>query len=230
MNKSKRNVKKSIRKNTMKNTMKNIKKNVRKNTMKNIRKNAIKKNTMKNIRKNAIKKKYRNKKRIGGVKIYTQEGEFITNPEILHEGKEFFRKKTNNQSELELCKLLMMNPHKNIVKIYDVGADYIDMELVDTDSVLELDDASDVIQAMQEAKDFLQGLGIMYIDWKLDNTGKGEDGQYKLFDFDASGLINKETNEWILEPPKYWSYNEATKKDKKNPIDIDNYAFEIGFQ
>jgi serine/threonine protein kinase len=221
MNKSKRNAKKSIRKNTMKNVRKNTMKNARKNTMKNIRKNTMK---------NKITKKYRNKKRIGGVKIYTSEGEFITNPEILHEGKEFFRKMTNNQSELKLCKLLMMNPHKNIVKIYDVGADYIDMELVDTDSVMKLEDISDVTRAMQEVKDFLQSLGIMYIDWKLDNIGKGEDGQYKLFDFDVSGLINKETNEWILEPPKYWSYNEAVKNNKKTPIDIDNYAFEIGFQ
>jgi len=193
-------------------------------------KKTYKKNTMKNVRKNKRTKKYRNKKRIGGVKIYTSEGEFITNPEILHEGKEFFRKMTDNESELEICKLLMMNPHKNIIKIYDVGADYIDMELVDTNSVMELDDTSDVTRAMQEVKDFLQGLGIMYIDWKLDNTGKGEDGQYKLFDFDVSGLINKETNEWILEPPKYWSYNEATKNGMKTPIDIDNYAFGIGFQ
>jgi len=207
--------------------MNKSKKNVKKHKK---HKKTYKKNTMKNVRKNKRTKKYKNKKRIGGVKIYTSKGEFITNPEILHEGKEFFRKMTNNQSELELCKLLMINPHKNIIKIYNVGADYIDMELVDTNSVMELDDTSDVTRAMQEVKDFLQGLGIMYIDWKLDNIGKGEDGQYKLFDFDVSGLINKETNEWILEPPKYWSYNEATKNGMKTPIDIDNYAFVIGFQ
>jgi hypothetical protein len=43
---------------------------------------------------------------------------------------------------------------------------------------------------MSNVKDFLQGLGIMYVDWKLDNIGKSLiDGKYKLFDFDASGLV-----------------------------------------
>ena len=40
---------------------------------------------------------------------------------------------------------------------------------------------------MKKVKDFfLQNLGIIYIDWEQDNIGKGEDGNYKLFDFDGS--------------------------------------------
>jgi serine/threonine protein kinase len=37
------------------------------------------------------------------------------------------------------------------------------------------------------AKNHLQTLGIMYIDWKPDNIGIDPDGKYKLFDFDLSG-------------------------------------------
>jgi hypothetical protein len=35
---------------------------------------------------------------------------------------------------------------------------------------------------MKNVKDFLQSLGIMYIDWKIDNIGVSNVGAYKLFD------------------------------------------------
>jgi hypothetical protein len=70
----------------------------------------------------------------------------------------------------------------------------------------------------------------MYIDWKLDNIGIGENQQIKLFDFDGSGLIDIETNEWIIRAPFYWSYREAINIGMKTPSDIDNYAFEIEFK
>ena len=83
---------------------------------------------------------------------------------------------------------------------------------------------------MTEVKTYLQNLGIMYIDWKLDNMGISDDGQFKLYDFDASGLIDiKKPTEWIIEPFKGWSYNKAIESGMILPIDIDNYAFEIGF-
>lgn len=122
----------------------------------------------------------------------------------------------------------MKNPHENIIKIYDVGVDFIDMELLNTDM-----SSAAMIQVknkMTEVKAHLQNLGIMYIDWKLDNIGISDDGQFKLFDFDGSGLIDIETKEWIIEPPKHWwSYNNAIKNGMKNPVDIDNYAFDIEF-
>jgi serine/threonine protein kinase len=136
---------------------------------------------------------------------------------------------TNNANEIKLCKLLKNNPHKNIIKIYDVGDNYIDMELLDTDYVLELNevDKMKVKEVMQEVKSFLQGLGFMYIDWKYDNIGKSDDGEYKLFDFDASGLL-KSDSPWEIEPPHFWSYKQATIKGITTPVEIDNYAFDLG--
>ena len=166
--------------------------------------------------------------RIGGVRVYKLDGKFTTDPKILHEGKEFFRKMTTNIGEKKICKILMKNPHKNIIKIYGIGKDYIDMELLDTD--MSLEDNNKIKNLMLEVKTYLQSLGIMYIDWKLDNIGINEDGQIKLFDFDVSGLIDIETKEWIIEPPKYWSYNKALQNGMVTPIDIDNYAFNIEFQ
>ena len=80
-----------------------------------------------------------------------------------------------------------------------------------------------------EVKTYLQSLGIMYIDWKLDNIGISDDGQIKLFDFDVSGLIDVKTNGWIKKPPMFWSYTTAVQNGAETPTEIDNYAFDIGF-
>lgn len=83
---------------------------------------------------------------------------------------------------------------------------------------------------MMEVKTFLQGLGIMYIDWKLDNIGISEDGELKLFDFDVSGLIDTKTEEWIIKPPEFWAYNNAVENGMVTPVEIDNYAFKEGIK
>ena len=167
------------------------------------------------------------KRVFGGVRVYKLDGKFITDPEILHEGKDFFRKMTNNIGEKKICELLMKNPHENIIKIYDIGKNYIDMELLETD--MSLQDTNKIKNIMMNVKSYLQSLGIIYIDWKLDNIGISDDGKIKLFDFDVSGLIDIATKEWIIEPPKYYSYNKAIQHGMVTPIDIDNYAFDIEF-
>ena len=203
--------------------MNKSKKNTRKHkkTTKNTRKH-------KKPNKNTRKHKKTNKNTIGGVKVLTIDGEFTTDAEILHEGKDFFRKMTNIIAEKKICELLMKNPHKNIVKIYDVGTDYVDMELLDDD--ISIEDMSKIKNIMMEVKTYLQSLGIIYIDWKLDNIGISEDGQFKLFDFNASGLIDIETKKWTIKPIEWWSYNKAIEDGMVTPSDIDNYSFDIEFK
>jgi serine/threonine protein kinase len=203
--------------------MNKSKKNTRKHkkTTKNTRKH-------KKPNKNTRKHKKTNKNTIGGVKVLTIDGEFTTDAEILHEGKDFFRKMTNIIAEKKICELLMKNPHKNIVKIYDVGKDYVDMELLDDD--ISIEDMSKIKNIMMEVKTYLQSLGIIYIDWKLDNIGISEDGQFKLFDFNASGLIDIETKKWTIKPIEWWSYNKAIEDGMVTPSDIDNYSFDIEFK
>jgi len=158
--------------------------------------------------------------------IYELNGKFTRDSNLLHNGKPFFRKMTNDKCELELCKLLMNNPHKNIVKLYGISDNYIDMELLNTN----IEDVNVISETMLDVKTHLQHLGIIYIDWRFSNIGisEGCDPQFKLFDFDLSGLINTETNEWILEPLKCWSYREAIENGNEIPIDIDNCAFDVG--
>jgi len=192
-------------------------------------KKKYKKNRKIGTRKNRIKRtrKNKNKNTIGGVRVL-MDGKITTYPEILHECKDFFRKMTNDTVEKKICEILMKNPHKNVIKIYDVCEDYIDMELLNVD--MSKQDMSKIKNIMMKVKTYLQSLGIMYIDWKLDNIGVSEDdGEIKLFDFDVSGLINTETKKWIIEPPKYWSYNKALQNGKVTPSEIDDYAFNIEF-
>jgi serine/threonine protein kinase len=160
--------------------------------------------------------------------VYKMDGEFTIDTEILHEGKDFFRKMTNHMGERKICELLMKYPHNNIVKIYHIGDEYIDMELLNTD--MSRENMSSVKNVMMEVKTYLQKLGIIYIDWKLDNIGIGENQQIRLFDFDGSGLIDIETKEWIRRAPLYWSYREAIKNGMKTPSDIDNCAFDLEFR
>lgn len=170
----------------------------------------------------------RTRRIVGGVKVYTMEGDFTTDPTILYEGNDFFRKMTTNETEKEICKLLMKNPHKNIITIYGVGEDYIDMELLNTD--MSKENIKKIKDVMMEVKTHLQKLGIMYIDWKLDNMGISKDGEIKLFDFDVSGVVDVKTGKFILDPPEYWAYRNAIKHGMTEPIEIDNYAFAHGLK
>lgn len=85
-----------------------------------------------------------------------------------------------------------------------------------------------LLEAMNSAKDHLQSLGIMYIDWKPDNVGITTDGIYKLFDFDGSGITNTDKKKtWLHRAASYWSYRQALANGFKTPLEIDNFAFEI---
>ena len=167
---------------------------------------------------------------MGGMRMYTEDGDITEDPNILLDGKEFFRKMTPdrdyNKGQKEICELLMKHPHKNIVKMYAVTKKYIDMELLNIR--LHKVDMKKLQKDMMEVKTFLQSLGVMYIDWKLDNIGIGNDGEFKLFDFDVSGLIDT-NKKWIIKPPTdFWAYNNAVENGMKTPVDIDNYAFKSG--
>jgi len=181
--------------------------------------------------------------------MYTLSGKIVRDKDVLREGKDFFRKMTDNENEIKLCEFLMKHPHENIIKIHGISKDtgvgkdtgkgtgvgkdtnavqYIDMELLDTD--IEKVNKNQIIVAMKKVKKYLQNLGIIYIDWKPDNIGIDEDGNIKLFDFDVSGMIDTETNEWIIEPPKFHSYSVAVHNGMKTPIEIDDYAFSLGIK
>lgn len=171
-----------------------------------------------------------------GGSIIFKDGTKIKTDETFN-GKPFFRKvfyysepPRENQiiaaeNEYKIVKILIENPFPNIVTFLNINKDYVEMEELDITSRLN---KKELIDTMRKTKDFLQSLGIMYIDWKPDNIGISKDGTYKLFDFDVSGLIDLKTNEWIVKPLEYWSYNKAIENGFTTPKQIDDYSFEYG--
>jgi serine/threonine protein kinase len=201
----------------------------------------------KKSKKRKIKNKTLRKNKKGGTTIYYMDKDKVEHTNLTYNGLPFFRKvyinhphneeqKYLKKVEITIVKILMEHPNSNIVTYYDINNRYVDMEELNTDksNPLFFDEPAmtsrEIIQIqeiMESVKDFLQGLGIMYVDWKFDNIGKSRiDGKYKLFDFDASGLINLSTKEWKLKPiDKYWSYKEAIKNGAKTPKEIDDWSF-----
>ena len=173
--------------------------------------------------------------------IYNMNNDTTTTSDETYNGHLFFRKLGepynskahiySNNVERTIIKILMEHPHPNIVTYYKLSDDYITMEQVNSEKSNPLykpmtnEEIIETQQVMVKVKDFLQDLGIMYIDWKFDNMGKSVDGTYKLFDFDASGLIDLTSKEWILKPQHYWSYNEAIKNGIITPKEIDDWSF-----
>jgi hypothetical protein len=174
--------------------------------------------------------------------IYDPDTNSVKYVDDTYDGKPFFRKNCGKPNmflaysikmEFTIVKILMEHPHPNIVYYYDINSKYVDMEQVETHNsnplyinVMTHKELNEIIEVMSKVKDFLQALGIMYIDWKFDNMGKSVYGKYKLFDFDASGLIDLKTQQWKLKAnPIYWSYNEAIKNGAKTPKEIDNWSF-----
>ncbi len=87
-----------------------------------------------------------------------------------------------------------------------------------------------IVPVMSHVKTFLQGIGIVYMDWKRDNIGIGKKG-YTLLDFDNSGIVDKEdmnvldvTISWIVEPSG-WSYSQA-KRVCATPKEMDDWSFD----
>lgn len=119
--------------------------------------------------------------------------------------------------------------HPNIVTFHSVTDRYVDMDLL---YPLDLQDSmEDIVETMKHVKTYLQGIGIMYMDWKLDNIAKGCQG-YMLVDFDCSGIVESDFSEivasgtiWKVEPSG-WSYQQA-KRVCNTPKEMDDWSFDF---
>jgi len=128
--------------------------------------------------------------------------------------------------ELRIARLLKRNPHPNIVTIYNIGPDYLDMELLKTR--LTMKDIRPQLSDLKDAKDFMHSLGIVYLDWKPDNLGRSDEGVIKVFDFNLSSMFIKDS---FTETPgiKGYFWREAEKAGLKTPIEIDDWIFDRSF-
>lgn len=137
--------------------------------------------------------------------IYTCNGDY--DEEEISGDIDVFRKmldvsKEEDMVEYEIAKKILRCPHPNIVKIYDVVKTdktcYVDMELLE-DRYVPLRFKIDSLRA---ALQHLHNLNVVYIDIKDDNIGTSiSNGEYKLFDFNCSGIVDKNNPKiWLMKP------------------------------
>jgi len=150
--------------------------------------------------------------------VYTLEAD-IEPIEGFYNGKPFFRKIFQpGYAEAAVARLVQSFPHPNVVSIYNITEEYYDMEYLPIGDA-NIDDAS-----MTCAKDHLQSIGVMYIDWKCDNVRMTSDGVCKLIDFDCSGILSSDGS-WLSPPPMYYNYKRARLAGMTTPKEIDEHAF-----
>lgn len=153
------------------------------------------------------------------------EGTISTFTEIIsYNVSHFFRKFSEDENELIICRLLKDNPQENIVTIYNVKGNIIDMEMLDM-SIPRKN-----IQHIENGLKKLHELYIVYIDLKDDNIGYSHiDKVFKLFDFNMAGIVNKsDDNKWFLPPCKGYILRKINDTvDINNLYKIDNYALEF---
>ncbi len=139
-------------------------------------------------------------------------------------GKPIFRKENPSDTEQQIARIIMHNPHPNIVTIYAVSPDKIDMELVTPFIETKLNPDSSHKEQLKKAKEHLQKYGIVYIDWKLDNVGIGKDGLIKLYDFDMSYIFDGDV--FIAGPTHHgYKYKNAKASGYINPKNMNNAIF-----
>ena len=131
-----------------------------------------------------------------------------------------------DKREYEIVSHLIKHPYqekcKNIVTILDLTPEAIVMEKLDTNKKPDDRFQSD----MDAAVEYLNSIGIVYIDWKHDNIGFSHiDNCWKLFDFNVSGLVDlAKPLQWIVEPdPMCWMYTQIEKHIETNNIQLHSY-------
>lgn len=142
--------------------------------------------------------------------VYTLTGEIGPLDEALSgTNKPFFRKELDiddGKLEVRISTIIKENQGvlRNIVTIYDIRPDHIDMELLD----MNPDHVGDLEADMRAAIAQLHSVGVVYVDLKMDNIGYSHtDKRWKIFDFDASGIVSaRDDTKWDAAPPAYYMY------------------------
>lgn len=144
----------------------------------------------------------------------------IVEIDATYQGKPLFRKMRPDENEQKIALIVQSDPHPNVVNIYYVCDEYIDMELLDTSS--KVFNAIDV----ERAHNYFLKKGIVYMDWKPDNYGLDHHGITKVFDFNSAGIFDKKTGQWIDPAPEYYAWRIATGEGMTSPYLIDLFTFE----
>lgn len=157
---------------------------------------------------------------------YNCEGEIIKKEiDVTYNVDIFFRKYTEDDNERIICKKIFENPHKNIVTLYGLSNNHIDMEYLDTVDAFN----ENMIDDIKNALEHLHNLKIVYIDLRKDNIGfSKKDNCYKLFDFNMSGIVDYiDCTIWKRKPNRGYILRKIVDNHNiASLFDIDTYAIQ----
>lgn len=150
--------------------------------------------------------------------------------------KDIFRKVLDiniehHMTELQIAKILHANPLPNVVKVYSVGEQHYDMELLDDTYQPFIMYKDDLVQGLDQ----LHAHNIVYLDIKSDNIGfSHEDKVYKLFDFDCSGVVQaNDPRKWLYRPSLHSNIYQSLMKNEddlhQTLYELDNLALKKAF-
>jgi serine/threonine protein kinase len=135
-------------------------------------------------------------------------------------------------NELAIAKLLMRNPQKNVVRVLKISTKtkipYIDYQKLDIYKDLNKKLKKDLNKKLKSVRrdiktglSNLHKLNIIYIDLKSDHSNIGYDSvskEWRIFDFDASGICDKTRLKWKRKPLPWAAYNYVIDNCKKNAL------------
>ncbi len=135
-------------------------------------------------------------------------------------------------NELAIAKLLMRNPQKNVVRVLKISTKtkipYIDYQKLDTYKDLNKKFKKDLNKKLKSVRrdiktglSNLHKLNIIYIDLKSDHSNIGYDSvskEWRIFDFDASGICDKTRLKWKRNPVPWAAYYYIIDNCKKNAL------------
>ena len=169
--------------------------------------------------------------------VYTLDGRLIPYKGRQKHSIPFVRKMINvawsgGVVELAIAKLLMRNPQKNVVKVLKISTKtkipYIDYQKLDTYKDLNKKLKTDLNKKLKSVRrdiktglSNLHKLNIIYIDLKSDHSNIGYDSvskEWRIFDFDASGICDKTRLKWKRNPLPWAAYYYVIDNCKKNAL------------
>src|SRR5690349_23205339 len=124
----------------------------------------------------------------------------------------------NERSAREARAVASLN-HPNICHLYDVGQDYLVMELVDGPTLAEriqrgplsLEEALEIARQIAEALDAAHEKGVVHRDLKPSNIKIRPDGVVKVLDFGLAKVADQATDAANLENSPTVTLEQATR-------------------
>ena len=158
-------------------------------------------------------------------KIYTLDNG-IQDTDTVYLGYPFFQKNLDinnkyHQTELRIAQKLILSPQDNLVRVYDIEYSdpiHIKYELLDVDR--DFPPSQELMKDLGNGIKNLHQMNCIYIDIRDDNIGYSyEDGCWKIFDFDCSGICTSDFQSWIVKPPDVYIFQNLISIIQ----DLDNY-------